>query len=297
MKVSFANAPTTAPAPVAASPETIVATVPTPVADVAVETVTTVAAPVETVAAPVAPAIVATVTQAVAVITPTETAVAVPAPKPSFYDDESLDPGDLVLPRFNIVQKVGELSNQFAPGSIVLNGQLVIAEAPKANAVSTPVRILIVGFQPTIYTERVEGGLRGNMFKSEQEVNAKNGTLDWNEAKATGKTLYQRLATAMILVQKPEGLDAESFPTTIEGKQYALALYSMKGTSYTNAAKAFKSARKIGHLREGGYRSGFWSFSSQLKKFADNYAYIPVVKAAGQSTPEFRAAVLDLLGF
>jgi hypothetical protein len=100
----------------------------------------------------------------------------------------------------------------------------------------------------------------------------------------------------MILIEQPEGLDAESFPTTIEGKQYALALYTMKGTSYTNAAKAFKSARKIGHLKEG-YRTGFWSFQSQLKKFSDNFAYIPVVRANGASTPEFRAAITDLLGF
>ena len=301
MKVSFAKNPeapvATAPvaaAPVAAAPavETIVAAVPTPVAAVAVETVTTIANPVAP--APAGPTITDNSVPAGAVATvPT---FAPPAKQTSFYDDESLDAGDLVLPRFNIVQKVGELSNVFPPGSILLNGQLVLAEAGKGTDKSKEIKILVVGFQPTIYTEKVEGGIRGNMFRSEQEVVAANGTLDWNEATATKRTLYQRLATAMILVEQPEGLDAAAFPTTIEGKNYSLALYSMKGTSYTNAAKHFKSARKIGHLR-GGYRTGFWTMQSQLKKFSENYAYIPVVKSAGAASPEFQAAVKEILGF
>lgn len=306
MKVSFNKQPEGVVAQAPASPEitnptpaveTRVTAVATPVAEVVIETVTTVAPVVATTAtgpATAGPIITDNAAPAGAVaVVPT---LPPPAKQTSFYDDESLDAGDLVLPRFNIVQKVGELSNVFAPGSILLNGQLVLADAGKGTDKSKEIKVLIVGFQPTVYTEKVEGGLRGNMFRSEQEVVAAGGTLDWNEATATKRPLYQRLATAMILVEQPEGCDASSFPTTIEGKNYALALYSMKGTSYTNCAKHWKSARKIGHLR-GGYRTGFWTFQSQLKKFTDNYAFVPVVKAAGSSSAAFQAAIKDLIGF
>lgn len=292
--IASANpAPATAPCVATAdSPQSIAATVPTPVPGVVVETVTTVAAP----AAPSTPAMQVTDNAgAVAIVPKTDTAVA--ESKPAFYDDETIDPGDLVLPRFNIVQKVGDLSNQFAPGTILLNAQLALVKAPEKFDLSGKIKLLIAGFMPTVFVEKLEGGAQGNLFRTEAEVVAAGGTLDWNEAQATKKQLYQRLATAMILIEQPEGLDPESFPTEIEGKRYALALYSMKGSAYTNATKNFKSARKIGHLKQHGYRGGWWTLQSQLKKFGDNYAYIPVVKAAGSSTPEFRAALLDLLGF
>lgn len=271
--------------------ETVTATTPTPtpVADVVVESTTTVA-PSPAVTGP-------TVTQN------DNTAVAIQQPAgavekaPSYFDDESIDPSDLQLPRFNIVQKVGELSNNFKPGSLLLNGQLVLQDGGQGTTPSKPINILVVGFQPTIFVERVEGGLKGNMFRTEQEVEKANGTLDWNEAQATGKTIYQRSCTALLLIEQIEGIDESSFPNPIGGKNYALALYTMKGTSYTNGAKHFKSARKIGHLRKNGYRGGFWTLQSQLKKFGENFAYIPVVKPTGQSTPEFRKELLELLGF
>ena len=265
-------APAPAPAPVAAEVVTETVQTPTPVAEVTVESTNTSA------------------------VVPYQ-APAAPARTQSFYDDDSMDAGDLVLPRLNIVQKVGDLSNVFVPGTIVLNGQLELAKAPAPNAESAPLNLLVIGFQPTIYAEKVEGGLRGNLVNSEQEVVAKGGTLDWNEYKQAGKPLYQRLATAMVLIEQPAGLDASSFPVEVCGKRYALALYSMKGTSYTNGAKHFKSARKIGHLCANGYRGGFWLFSSKLKKFESNYAFIPVVRPSAETSEEFRAALKDFLGF
>lgn len=287
-----ASAVAQAPSTQAAAP--VAAPAPAPVVEVT-STVVTEAAPAVQ-AAPVAQIQTAPTPECgvPAVIPPSSSEV---AKAPAFYDDESLDPGDLVLPRLNIVQKVGELSNVHPPGSIILGGQLILATAPVGNAVSPAIRLVILGFQPTTFVEKVEGGLRGNFYRTEQDVVKAGGTLDWNEHKATNKPLYQRLATALAMIEQPAGLDASAFPNELCGKRYALALYSMKGTAYTNAAKHFKSARKIGHLKTNGYRGGFWTFASQLKKFDANYAYIPVVKPAEQTSEELRAAVKDLIGF
>lgn len=221
-------------------------------------------------------------------------------PSPAFYDGdeaEGFDPGDLVLPHLNIVQKVGDLSNIFLPGTVLLGGQLVLTEAPKEMAVGKTCRIIVLGLQPTTFSEKIEGGGRGNYFRTEQEVVKAGGTLDWNESKATNKPLYQRVSIALIAVEKPEGLDDASFPHEVDGKRYALAMYTMKGTAYTNAARHFKSARKIGHLRKDGYRSAYWTFAAQLKKFGNNYAYIPVPRAAEATTEAFRTELKTFLGF
>lgn len=227
----------------------------------------------------------------------------VPPPQPparsqgTFCDDENIDPGDLVIPRLNIVQKVGEMSNIHTPGSIVLDGRLVLADAPKASDKSKPVEVIVLGLRPKQYVEKVEGGLRGNLFNTPEEVVAKGGTLDYTESKALNKPLYQTLVTALCFVAQPEGVDAASFPYEFDGKRYALSLYSMKGTSYTNAAKPLMTARKIGHLRTTGYRGGAWKLSSQLKKFQTNFAFVPVLEFGTFTTPEFQTWTRELLGF
>jgi hypothetical protein len=71
----------------------------------------------------------------------------------------------------------------------------------------------------------------------------------------------------------------------------------LKGTGYTNGAKPIMSARKIGALRNGGYRMGYWNVTTTLKQFGQNYAYIPQPKPAGPTTETFRASVKELLGF
>jgi hypothetical protein len=299
MKVSFSKTEA-APAAPAVNPEGAAVTPAAPVVEAAQPVAPT---PAATPAAPVAaePTPATTATPVMVVTSDAGLAVAVTQPMPvgkpaAFYDDETLESTDLVLPRFSVVQKVGELSTVFPPGTVVLNGQLVLCPAGKAMEKSTECRILVVGFQPTIFVEKVEGGGRGNFYRTEAEVVQSGGSLDWNESKSRKIPLYQRSATAMILVEQLAGLDAAAFPNVIAGKNYALALYTMKGTAYTNGARHIKSARKVGHLKDG-YRTGWFKFQSQLKKFGENYAYIPVVNADGASTPELRDGLLNLLGF
>lgn len=225
-----------------------------------------------------------------------------PASRGSFADDDIIDPADIVIPRLNFVQKVGELSNVFAPGSIVLNGQLVMIDAPKGTAESDPLEILFIGFRKVQFVEKVEGGGKGMTFNTEAEVAAAGGTLDYNVAAATGQQIYQRLATALTLVRQPKGLDDTMFPLPYDNADgsvtnYTLALWSMKGTAYTNGAKIIKTARKMGHLRKTGYKAGWWTLRSKLKQYDSNFAYIPVLKPVpGGSSPELQAWITDIVG-
>lgn len=228
----------------------------------------------------------------------------------SLVDDQDISLADIILPRINIVQKVGDLSEIFTPGEVVLKQSLVIYSPAKGEkAGDPPLNITVLGFQKTKFTEKVEGGKLGDLCATEADVAKKGGTLDYKEWQASvagvkdgtvtkALRLFQRLATALVLIEKPATVKDEDhieFPYECEGKFYALALWSMKGTAYTHAAKTMFTARKIGHLRQG-YSSQSWSLSTKMDKFGDNYAAVPVVKPAAKNSEAFRAFIKEVLG-
>lgn len=281
---------------------------------VTVESVTQVAgeAPIKTVDAVPVPAALAMVPVAAAPM------AAQPEAAP-FYDDADIGFNDIILPRINIVQKVGELSNVFQGGEIVYNSSLPIYTPPiiKDGAVvkpgTKPLNIVILGFRKKQFVEKVIGGAMGALCNTEEEVARLGGTLDYKEHEAKVKAqipskLFQRLATALILVEKPEQLaDAEhiQFAHECEGRYYALALWSMKGTAYTNAAKHLFTARKMGHLKDikengrvigGGYPTYSWTLGTKLETYGSNFAHIPVLTNGAKTTPAFLNFVKDVLG-
>lgn len=267
-------------------------TVATPVEGVEVETVTTIGGDTHTAG------------NALTIIPNTLPAPAVPQ-SPLFFDDENIDFSDMIVPRLNLVQKVGDLSNIFNPGEIVLGQALVLHEPATKNSPGNPPLIFtVMGFRKKQYVEKTVGGALGQMFDNEAAVVGAGGTLDYKEAKmsegtAQPKKLFQRMATALIVIERPEAIadkDHVTFPYECEGIYYALALWSMKGTSYTHAAKHIFTARKIGHLRTTGYVGQAWSLTSKLEEFAGNFAYVPVIKAAGRNSEEFKSFTRNILG-
>lgn len=225
-------------------------------------------------------------------------------------DDQNIGFEDIILPRINIVQKVGDLSEIFTPGEIVLKQALVVYSPPKGETKGTaPLNVTVIGFKKTQYAEKVAGGKQGILAHTEAEIAKHGGTLDykeWDASVAENKVnpqvrplrLFQRLATALCLVEKPEFLpdvDHVEFPYENEGKYFALVFWSMKGTAYTHAAKTMFTARKIGHLRSG-YNKQSWSLTTKVEKFGENYAAVPVVKPGAKTSESFQKFVLDVMG-
>lgn len=222
------------------------------------------------------------------------------AAPPNSFNDEEISFEDLILPRINVVQGVGDLSTIFNPGEIVLNQSLVVhvpANPLKKITGHPPLSFTVIGFKRRQFVEKTVGGAMGNLVNSEAEVVKAGGTLDYNEAKATGKPLYQRLATALILVEKPAHIPDDErflFPHTCEGRWYVLALWSLKGTGYTNAAKPIYTARKLGHLKSG-YPAQAWFLTTKLQEYSGNFAHIPVLTAGAKNTPAFAEFVKEVL--
>jgi hypothetical protein len=296
-KISFSTVKTAvaeSPAPAAANP----------VIDVASTVVETAPAVVPAAEIPTAPV--------TALVPVADVGVPAVSDSPIEFDENDIKFSDVYLPRVNVVQNIGDLMKVFNPGEIVLNSTYVIhtpAQLEKKIAGTAPLKITIIGFKKKQFAEKVSGNVQGLLVNSEAEVARAGGTLaykEWDQSVQASKSnpavkplkYFQPLSTALLLIERPEGLNDEGnlqFPYACEGKQYALALWSMKGTAFTNAAKHFFTARKIGHLREG-YPTRAWTFTTKLETYGSNMAWIPVVKPAEASSPAFLAFVQEVRG-
>lgn len=234
------------------------------------------------------------------------------APQGLVLGDKLPDFSDIILPRINIAQNIGELKDSYTPGTVVFGtdtGRTVLYMPPDIDTntgnvkrvATLPAHICVLGFRPTRFVEKVVGGIRGQICNTEAEVRAAGGTLDYTEQKlkaASGMKLFQPLAEAVVTIEKPEAAadDDTVFVYAIEGKKYALGLWSMKGTAYTSAAKrVFFTARSLGCLR-GGYPTWHFDLTTRLEKYpGGNQAWIPICVAKTKSSPEWLAFVAQIL--
>lgn len=239
---------------------------------------------------------------------------AVAAPQAAFpFNEDNIGFGDIKFPKLHIVQKVGQLSNVFAGGEIILNLQLPIYTPPTVNQGvivkpgTEPLYVVAVGFRKDRYTEQVDkdSDAQGLLCNSLDEVARANGTLNYNEhkqRKAAGipSREFKTLATALFLVRKPstvEDPDRILFPFLCEDAQYVLCTLDMKGGAFSNCAQPIRQAKKIGHLQAGGYSSFSWSLGSLLKQWpTGNSSFIPVLKPGSKTSETLRAFIKNITG-
>lgn len=215
---------------------------------------------------------------------------------------------DIILPRINIVQSVGILKDSFPPGALVFNQQVLLFVPPDIDKQTgnvrkpglPPVVMTVLGFRPTRFAEKVQGGVRGMIVDSEDAVRANGGTLDyneWNLKKSAGMKRFEYLADALVAVERPAHLadDDTVFVYPVDGKKYALAIWGMKGTAYTAAAKrVFFTARAMGCLRNG-YPSYSFNVSTRSETREGNIYSVPVCIPNQKSTPAFLEFVSGIL--
>lgn len=216
---------------------------------------------------------------------------------------------EIILPRLNIVQNIGELKNSFDPGSLVFNQQLALFIPGKINEKTKtvdrqptkPVNMIVLGFRPTRYCEKTVGGVRGMIVKTEDEVRLAGGTLDWAEwnlKKASGMKRFEPLADALVAIERPETVadDDSVFGYLVDGHKYALALWGLRGTAYTEGAKkVFFTHRFTGCLRTG-YPTWAYAVTTREKSYeGGNKAWIPVCIPAHKNSDEFLKFVRSVL--
>jgi hypothetical protein len=221
---------------------------------------------------------------------------------------------DLKYPQLKIVQGSGELSKQFDNGTIIYNDmELLPPPSVKEGAVNTPIRFIPVTltkqFREKLSQEAVKAGEMPRIFNSIQEVQEAGLTTRWvgnerpdNYAEPSSKML--------ILIEQPEGVDHPSFVLTLDGKQYAAALYYAAGGAFRDSAKViFNTALtsllvpilgEDGQPKKNGAGAvmkkpmlwkNFWTLNFVKKQVGEFVVWRPVVKllAKEQTGAELRA--------
>lgn len=249
--------------------------------------------------------------QPVTDLVPTSASLAVATTDNGNFSDEDISLDDVIIPRINIVHKVGDLSEIFNAGEIVLNVTTVIHvpdNKEKEIVGSGPLIIVPVGFKKVQFCEKTVGGARGRMLKTEAEVVAGGGTLDFNEAKSSRgtKAHFERYAVCLLLIKQPVELlpdeEQQIFTHSIDGARYTLAQFACKGTAYTAFTKRLMTEKKIGFLREGGYTSFAWYLTTVQKPYPKegggvNWVPVPLLKPGAKTTQAVRDYIRDGLGF
>lgn len=266
-------------------------------------------APVEVVA-PAAPVQVATAPVQVAGQVPATIPSAVPARTDTMLLGDVLPNfSEMILPRVNLVQNIGKLKDNFEPGTLLYDQKLPLFIPGKLNdqtktvvrASTPPVTMTFVGFRPTRFVEKVIGGGKGLIVNTEDAVRAAGGTLDyteWKAKEAAGMKRFEPLADGMVVIERPELVadDDTIFVYEIEGKKYAIALWAVRGTSYTNLCKrVLFPARRMGALRKGGFPSWCWSLSSREESFGANRSWIPIALPKAKNSPAIVDFVREIL--
>ena len=206
---------------------------------------------------------------------------------------------DFRLPRINIVQSVGPLSEDFDPGAIVLNKDIVVLPASSDPKVwSDPLNVTILNakkqFQESLPYDSDE---MPDTVDTLEEVQERGGWLDWRNDE---KPPWRPMLTALILIESPTEEMAEEFSIQgTDGKAYELALWTMKGSAYSRAGKAINtSARFALRNKETGLaelHKGKWTLQVRREKLGTNLVYVPRLRQHGKHADEFIEFTTTLL--
>lgn len=225
----------------------------------------------------------------------TDTRMSAPAPtrSPTVFDggedhDENDDRSDIRLPRLNIIQGLSgpELKKVGPDGTLVLK---------KTLALPQPLRIVVAGCSKKRYAEKMAkyGEGKPRIFDTLEEVVNVGGTDQWRQSRehidkednpVSRKPWFTPMVTALLLIQKPEGLkpeDEEHFNAiSTDGIAFAPCLYTVKSTSFGSFYVPLKTEQTTGILRNGYYTRYVSLKTKQVRAFE------PVVEILGELTSE-----------
>lgn len=268
-------------------------TVETPVEGVKVETTNTYKAPPATVTEPATQAVTTT--------------------GPGVFRLGDRLPGfkDVILPRFNIVQNVGDLKDQFAPGALVFNKDTVLYTPPvidQQKGVITkpglpPVTLYVIGIVSERFSEKIKGGIGGEIVDTEAEVRAAGGTLDykeWELKQNEGMRRFEPLIDLLVAIEKPEHIsdDGTVFGFPVGKKHFTIGFWGCKGTSYTHAVKKVFNLHRLTGVLRGGYYTHSFNVTTRIennKKQGFSY-WVPVCTPKEKTSPEVLEFIRGIVG-
>ena len=200
---------------------------------------------------------------------------------------------DVRLPRINLIHKTSdsELIEKFGIGGFVLNKEVKIGSGKE------PVEIYVLRAVKD-YVQKLPYGdpEMPAVFKSEAEVLANGGSLNYKDAKA-GNFFGPRAHVQMVVKLPDNASDADEalFPYEFAGSAYAMAILTVASSAFTSVGKELATLRTNNKVMRKGLWFGKLALTSEVRKNAVNSWHIPVVKYAGENPADFAEFLHSLI--
>ena len=199
---------------------------------------------------------------------------------------------DIRLPRLNLVNKSGDLSNSFVPGTFVIQKEHQISEVMKDNKEKGDTITVIGARMGKQYQENIpyedRESVPTRVFDRADQIREAGGYV--SRKKGAGNFSEIAHIENDSLSEEAEAL----FFYTFGEKKYARVIYTASSTSFSAVAVPMASALR-GHLAETGLIGGFWHLGSVLTKDAKNSWWSPTLRTAGLVEPEVQKEIQALL--
>lgn len=199
-----------------------------------------------------------------------------------------ISPGDIRLPRLQLVHGVGSLSEMFHPGDIVLGGDnLLVAKGQPLDMIILSARQY---WKEYCGAGKYDPNHRPDTYLTQEEVIAAGGTTRWENG--IGPT-FNRAMTLTLLIKQPKDLVCGLFGINIKDDVFAPAVWDVDKSAYRRVAPQVLTAAQFG-LRARGLLSGMFQLVTKSEKINGNNTIVPAFKLIGHNDDEVIATIREL---
>jgi hypothetical protein len=196
------------------------------------------------------------------------------------------DNNDIRLPWLQIAYGVGKLATTFTPGDLVLGGDTLMAKKQE------PLNVIILGtvkyYKEYLSGEQYAARVQPRLFKTEEEVRAAGGRLDWGPKGSNIKPDFAPALAVTMLVRKPEGMVSGLFGLELpDGFVYAPAMFNADKGTFKRIAPYITLCERFS-LRKKGLLSGVFELKTTIETNAKSGRVGPQlnIRVSGYNTDE-----------
>lgn len=194
------------------------------------------------------------------------------------------DVQDIRIPYMSLVQKSGNLSNEFPPGSFVYNKELMICDGKpeaddKAEGPSGPLDITILRADK-YFVEDIpyDPDIRPKRFNTRDEFLAEGFSLDYN---AEMRVKEAAELVALLPVDSQYAVFEDN-----DGNGYVRAAWICQSSAFGTVGRTVATAMMAGHLKDGVHK-GKWSLTSDLRSSKAMSWFVPIIRSMGRHDADF----------
>lgn len=202
---------------------------------------------------------------------------------PALYQEEEPDCSDLITPTMNVVAKVGDLSNLFDAGSVVLDKTTLLVKK------DTPLDVVAVRIVKSYNEDTEYGADMGDRANTLAEVRAKGGQIEDRDA----ANYWVSVARVVFLVKQTDAVNPEAAPLfyqQIGNDNYLLAQIYLRSSAYGSVAKPLFTLKAM----QGSVSKLAYQFKVSLTTFNGNTWFRPGLRPAGKPSQEVAEFIANL---